>query len=449
MVSSIERQLIIRYALVLSLLIVICVGVIIYFSLDFIESLTLMLVAVGFVFWLLFQCYRLFTQAIENVSLQIESIANEENNINYLGKYTHGRLGDLSDIALSVASRIAGKRQEYLDNESFLFDLLSQLDMPTLVLDHHDFCYSSSHQLRRLINLDANQLYGQHASKIGLTKHKDTWQHAPSHLTQRHEIQGYTIKRGGRNYQLLVFFSIENKLRETEKVIWHRLIKVINHEVRNSLTPIYSLTQTLMEMKSNNDLAASQHHREGELLAVINQRSKHLLDFVNHYSAFSKLPSPNFNIINLKSFVDRLATIFPKLECICTENLNLCVDEGQLEQSLINIIKNAFEANEEQANNKGKSKVTLKCDKVSEDTVLIEIVDNGPGIGYSNNLFVPFYSTKTSGVGVGLVLARELIRNQGGDITLKNRVDSVGAVAKITLPASTATNVDSTRKESK
>jgi nitrogen fixation/metabolism regulation signal transduction histidine kinase len=233
-------------------------------------------------------------------------------------------------------------------------------------------------------------------------------------------------------------FSIEQQLRANEKQVWQRLIRVLNHEVRNSLTPIYSMTQSLQEMKQNGPLTLEQEKLEKNILQVIEKRSLQLLDFVDNYSAFSKLAPAKITSVYPQDIAQRMQAIFPALSI----NINECAlpffaDAGQLEQALINLIKNAFEAC---AANKANPEVLMQYQQniehnhpKSQPQTIINIIDSGQGIANNDNLFVPFYSTKPQGSGIGLIISREYIRNQDGELTLNNRQDTQGAVARISL----------------
>ena len=187
------------------------------------------------------------------------------------------------------------------------------------------------------------------------------------------------------------------------------------------------MTQSLQEMKLAGPLKPEQEKLEKNILQVIEKRSLQLLEFVENYSAFSKLAPAKMTQVLPKDIAVRMQAIFPKLEI----KLNLSeqiflADSGQLEQALINLIKNAFEAGE----NDGK--VIMQWQQDNEST-LIDILDSGQGIANLDNLFVPFYSTKEQGSGIGLIISREFIRNQNGELTLKNRTDNLGAIASIQL----------------
>ena len=202
------------------------------------------------------------------------------------------------------------------------------------------------------------------------------------------------LKRSGRNFQLLVLFSIEQQLRANEKQVWQRLIRVLNHEVRNSLAPIYSMTESLQEMKLMGPLTPEQESLEKNILQVIEKRSLQLLEFVENYSAFSKLAPEKMAKVYPKDIVQRMQAIFPKLSIELNESVfPFLADAGQLEQALINLIKNAFEACE---SSKSSPEVQMLRQKNKNQTT-INNIDSGQGIAINDNLFVPFYSTKPQG----------------------------------------------------
>jgi nitrogen fixation/metabolism regulation signal transduction histidine kinase len=206
------------------------------------------------------------------------------------------------------------------------------------------------------------------------------------------------------------------------------------------------MTQSLQEMKLNGPLTVEQEKLEKNILQVIEKRSLQLLDFVENYSAFSKLAPAKITSVYPQNIAQRMQAIFPALSINLNDSaLPFLADAGQLEQALINLIKNAFEAC---AANKANPEVQMQWQQNIEHNhqknfqqdfqqgkpqTVINIIDSGQGIANSDNLFVPFYSTKPQGSGIGLIISREFIRNQDGELTLKNRQDAQGAVARISL----------------
>jgi len=406
------------------------VYIIIDLQFDLLEAFTLLLFFLLPGYLLFSRSYKTIIDILERVGLQLDSLGNEELNSWHLAGFNGGRIEALRHDFLRLSHKLSAKRLEYMHNESFLFEFIKDLELPILVLDHHHQIYSSNNTCNLLLKSSTSTLLGKKMSSLGFELIDHKWQQAQSsQLPKRYQVAQHILKRSGRNYQLLVLFSIEQQLRDNEKQVWQRLIRVLNHEVRNSLTPIYSMTQSLQEMKLAGPLPPEQQQIEKNILQVIEKRSLQLLDFVESYSAFNKLAAAKIAAVSSAELNCRLQAIFPTL--LITEHVSLQfkADLGQLEQALINIIKNAIEAN---TANSTAVAVVMSWHQNKRNTT-IQVIDSGFGIANSDNLFVPFYSTKEKGTGIGLILSREFIRNQGGELTLENRQDSQGAIAEISL----------------
>ncbi|MBU2892215.1 sensor histidine kinase [Colwellia sp. D2M02] len=447
--SSLERKLVLLFIFLALLPIIPCAYIISSAQLDWLSGFTLLLLMVLPSFWAANRCYSYVTDTLERIGLQLDALGNEEFNSWHLAEFNSGRVTHLKRDFEKLSKKLLSKRFEYMHNEAFLSEFIKELNLPILVLDHHQQIYSVNHAVKSLLNHANSHVIGQPVEKIGLVFTGNKWQQ--SHhalLEQRFEVTHHVLKRSGRNYQLLVLFSIEQQLRANEKQVWQRLIRVLNHEVRNSLTPIYSMTQSLQEMKLNAPLTPEQEKLEHNILQVIEKRSLQLLDFVENYSAFSKLAPAKVTAVYPQDIAQRMQAIFPTIVIdLNTATQVFYADAGQLEQGLINLIKNAFEACD---GNDASAQVTMQWQQNEEQIyqssqqniepknqlkTTINIIDSGQGIANSDNLFVPFYSTKANGSGIGLIISREFIRNQGGELTLKNRGDMQGAIACINLTA--------------
>jgi len=430
--SSLEQKLVYLFSLLALLPLIPCAYIISSLQLELLSSSTLIIAMTIPSFWAANRCFYYVTDTLERIGLQLDALGNEEFNSWHLAEFNSGRVTNLKRDFEKLSTKLQDKRFEYMHNESFLSEFIKELNLPILVLDHHQQIYSANHAIETLIGSPAINWLGKKASMLGLVFEKNQWQQTDdSQLSQRFEVTHHLLKRSGRNYQLLVLFSIEQQLRANEKQVWQRLIRVLNHEVRNSLTPIYSMTQSLQEMKISGPLTAEQEALEKNILQVIEKRSLQLLEFVENYSAFSKLAPAKMSAVSPQEISLRMQAIFPTLSVSLDSNLKpFSADAGQLEQALINLIKNAFEANDQKPEVEMQYLQTLQQSKLH---TIINIVDNGQGIANNENLFVPFYSTKAQGSGIGLIISREFIRNQGGDLTLKNRIDAQGAIAQISL----------------
>ena len=426
--SPLESQLLYRFSCWLTLPILPCLFIIFYLELELLESITLLLAILLPGLWLFYHSYKSMTNVLERIGLQLDSLGNEEYNTWHLASYQGGRIESLKNDFIRLGQRLSDKRLEYMHNESFLFDFIQGLDLPIVVLDHHNQVYSSNQAFNQLTEQSSSQLLGQKAQGLGFVLRHNKWhQLSDSTLSQRVEISRHVFKRSSRNYQLLVLFSIEQQLRDNEKQVWQRLIRVLNHEVRTSLPPIYSMSQSLQEMKLAGPLNEQQQQTERNILQVIEKRAEQLLEFVDSYRAFSKLAPANKSLISSSEVNQRIAAIFNHVKFSQGGTIDFNADLGQLEQALINLIKNATDASEK------NSPININWSQTPQQ-IQIEIIDCGQGIANPDNLFVPFYSTKANGSGIGLLLSRELIRNQGGELTLCNRQNKQGAVAQISLP---------------
>ena len=422
--TSFEQYLKRYLYLVTFILLVICILLAISWDLDWFASASLILPIFAVSTFALIKCYRLITDVLERFGLQLDGLANDENNSWHLAKYQSGRIAGLKSDFNKLSSKIAKNKRHYMQTEEFVFEFARMLDLPIVILDPHGLIYFTNKAF--ISTLVTPNVEGLSYADLGLIYNDGSWQiKKESRFNRRYIASSQTFWRTGRNYELITLFSIEQQLRANEQDIWQRLIRVLNHEVRNSLTPIYSMSQSLQAMKQQGQIT-TQPDLAQDMLQVIEKRAQHLLDFVSSYSAFSKLPTPNKQLINTEQVNIRLQAIYPELVIHSPQPVNFTVDLGQLEQALINLIKNAFEAG-------GNSPPILNWQQ-KDNKVIIELLDNGTGIANPENLFVPFYSTKAQGAGIGLVISRELIRNQGGKLQLLTNPHAQGTLAVITLP---------------
>jgi signal transduction histidine kinase len=238
------------------------------------------------------------------------------------------------------------------------------------------------------------------------------------HLSQR------VFRLQGRPHKLYSFRRMTRELSRQEVATWKRVIRVISHELNNSLAPISSLAHSGAELARRGDLA-----RLPGVFATIGERARHLHGFIAGYASFAKLPTPQPQPIDWQAFLDSLALHcrYQLVGSVPTEPG--WFDAAQIEQVLINLIKNAHEAGG------ADDGVTLSLAQVGHDW-RIEVADRGPGMSETvlAQALLPFYSTKRAGTGLGLALAREITEAHGGRITLANR-ESGGLRVSLLLPA--------------
>ncbi|MBQ4838617.1 sensor histidine kinase [Pseudoalteromonas luteoviolacea] len=420
--ASLEGSLIWLFFIPICTITLFAVWASISLALDALTSFTLILVVLLPSLFALYKAYQRIFGCLDGVAVQLDGLANEEFTVWHLAKYKQGRVAQIKVDLKTIAERMKNKRQEYLQNETFIFDFINELDLPIVVLDHHYHVYHHNRAAETFYH--GKNITGLSTAQLKLEQVQGRWQTLKQN--QRFKVVEHSLYRGQRKYQLMVYVSIEQSLRRNEQQAWQKLVRVLNHEVRNSLTPIYSMAQSLKELSDQ-----SNEELRDTMLNVIEKRSEHLLSFVANYSKLSQLPVPQKSHITASGLLLRLQTLFPSVcvKLLSGQNLSLFCDVEQLEQALLNLVKNAQQANEVI----GSQRVELTL-RLQNEVCQIDVLDNGVGISNTDNLFTPFYSTKEQGNGIGLVLSREIIRAQGGELTLNSRTDADGAVARIELP---------------
>ncbi|NQZ07203.1 MAG: hypothetical protein HRT35_08580 [Algicola sp.] len=235
----------------------------------------------------------------------------------------------------------------------------------------------------------------------------------------------------GKQNQLIMLSEVGQLLHYNESAAWQRLVRVISHEINNSMTPVSTISRTMLRN-------ADKHNLPGnfvEGLGVIQNRCEHMIQFIASYTKIAQLPSPNRQPVVIKSLIDNCTALFAQrtFEVIGDMSEKVYCDPGQIQQVLINLLKNADDAMSESPAAIVIEAKVIEAKKVQKQLVLT-ITDQGCGIANPDNLFVPFYTTKSSGSGIGLMLSQQIVNNHFGRLTLENRQGEEGAVARIVLP---------------
>ncbi len=231
-----------------------------------------------------------------------------------------------------------------------------------------------------------------------------------------------------RPITLLVMNDIENELDEKEIDSWIRLIRVLSHEIMNSIAPVTSLSDTLLAMHADRGNSREELKRNTENgLKVISETGKGLISFVESYRKFTRIPHPERELINLNEFIQRMIILssmepnFPEVKVevhIEPEDLKVFADPNLLGQVMLNLMKNAFYALRGRSN----ARIMLSVEHAPNGKVMIKVNDNGPGISpeIMNEIFVPFFTTKEEGSGIGLSVSRQIMRMHGGNLKVSS-----------------------------
>ncbi|MCW0413745.1 Adaptive-response sensory-kinase SasA [Xanthomonas sacchari] len=357
------------------------------------------------------------------------------------GDYSVRAAQDARD-ADGLLARFNALAQRLQDEQRDSHESLQLLSKTLAALDGAVFAFEQDQRLRlvnpageRLLGVAAPQAIGQSAQALGLAGLFDV----PSGSIQAHAFAGQqgrwqighaALRSRSQAGRLLLVQPMERALREEEAQAFRRLLRVLSHEINNSLTPIASIADTLARL-----LAAAPQALDAELqadlhngLGVIEQRSAALQRFLGGYARLARLPAPVPAPVALAPLCARVQRLLDdaRVQVEVAPSLHACADADQLEQVLINLLRNALEAG-------GSAPVTLRA-SADGASVSIEVCDGGAGLPPSDNLFVPFFTTKPGGSGIGLVLSRQILEAQGGSLSLEARTDAQGSVATLRLP---------------
>ncbi len=322
-----------------------------------------------------------------------------------------------------------------VEASAMLRRVLEEIPLVVFAFDEHESLRLVNRAGERLLGKPAERLIGKSAKDLRL--HEALSGPAPRTLevsypggTGRWELRRSIARQEGDRLQLLVLSDLSRALREEERAAWRRIVRVLGHEINNSLAPIKSITGSLQTLVKRDPRPEDWDEDVDRGLEIISSRAESLGRFMATYSKLARLPRPDLNEVPVAEWVHRVTDLETRAGVTVVEggDITIQADRDQLDQVLINLLKNATEASSE---NDGGVQVSWR---LRGEMVEVCVDDEGPGVGESKNLFVPFYTTKPGGSGIGLVLSRQIAEGHGGSLTLENRPDGKGARARLTLP---------------
>jgi nitrogen fixation/metabolism regulation signal transduction histidine kinase len=331
--------------------------------------------------------------------------------------------------------------------------VVEEIEVPLFTFDPEQILRLVNSAGERLLQQPSVRLLGRTAREIGLAACMDAKSETVVPLSfqgpnARWLVRRSSFRQKGVPHTLIVLSDVGRALREEERGAWQRLIRVLGHELNNSLTPIKSIAGTLRAQISHAPQEADRREDFERGLSIIEARADSLNRFLQAYRQLAQMPPPVLRKTQLSPIVQRVAALEASLpvQLLPSPPVELMVDPDQLEQMLINLMRNAVEAALEPRHPtpahytaaitsvpSQEPMVVVRWELTEKDLVLT-IEDNGPGLGNPANVFVPFYTTKPSGSGIGLVLSRQIAEAHGGSIELLNRTDQKGCQARIVLP---------------
>lgn len=322
-----------------------------------------------------------------------------------------------------------------LEAAALLRRVMTEIDVAVYAFDEDERLRLTNRAGERLLAQPAERLLGRRAEELALEgclrgDEQRVMEATFPAAVGRFDLRRSTFRQDGRPHQLIVLSDLSRTLREEERQVWQRLVRVLSHEINNSLAPIKSIAGSLQRLLAREDRPpdAEEDLRRG--LGVIQTRSEGLARFMSAYARLARLPAPRLAPLDVGEWVRRVAALESRLfvEVMPGPPAVIEADGDQLDQLLINLVKNAADAALE---TDGGVRVGWRA---PNHHVEVFVEDDGPGLPDTGNLFVPFFTTKRAGTGIGLVLSRQIAEAHGGALKLANRPARAGCVATLRLP---------------
>jgi PAS domain S-box-containing protein len=376
---------------------------------------------------------RRFVRPLQSLANMLEALREGDYSMRGRNTDPDDAFGEVMIEANSLSSTLYDQRLEALEAGVLLQKVIADVDIAL-------FAFDGDGRLR-LVNRAGAELFGESRDQLRNRSARDLGladmlveqsgrivSHEFPTGTSRWEIRLRSIREAGRPLDLLVITDVSRALREEERQAWRRLVRVMGHELNSSLTPIKSMASTVQKLVAREPLPDDWRSDADSGLAIIHDRADALGRFVGAYARLARLPPPSKTETDLAVLINRAVSLFgDRVSIRVGPSARLSIDADQIEQVLINLIKNAVEAVDE------IGAVNVRW-ALNAESVIVEVLDEGTGLAKTDNLWVPFFTTKQGGTGLGLVLSREIIENHAGEISLSNRKDRQGCIARVALP---------------
>ena len=398
----------------------------------------LLLLQIYFLFNFLRQSHRLLNDALKMLN------AGQYSN-KLLSNKRHESIGELSQSLNKTIDSFKEVNVKYQSQLNYLEQLLEKIDAGILSLNEYgriELSNSAAQNILRLKKIthlnDLKDKYPILAESIEMSAYD---RHLILDLKNENTAKQVSVKISsievmGVKQKLVTIHNISGEVIKTETEAWNRLLKILNHEIFNSVTPLSSLSNTLKmiikkengEVKSSDELSDDEVQDIAESVEIIQQRSNNLMNFINGFKKLAKVPPPKIHRVSLNKLLDQAVLLFKnelekkeiEIKIISENNLEINADQSQLEQAIINLVSNSIHAVEKAKNRRIELKSFMRG-----NSKCIEVWDNGQGIPEENmdRIFIPFYSTRKNGSGIGLSLSRYLVQLNNGTIDVKSEVN--------------------------
>ncbi|HEV8132483.1 MAG TPA: ATP-binding protein, partial [Acidobacteriota bacterium] len=374
--------------------------------------------------------------SFQTVSNLLAALREGDYSIRARGAETDDSLGEVMFEVNTLGETLREQRLGALEATALLRTVMAEIDVAVYAFDGQRRLRLVNRAGERLLGHPAERLLGRSAQELELADFLDgdaarTLQKSFPGGSGRWGVRRSSFREGGLPHQLLVLADLSRPLREEELRAWQRLVRVLGHELNNSLAPIKSVAGSLESLLVREQPPEDWREDLRRGLGVIASRAESLSRFMQAYARLARLPQPQLQRIDVPDLIRRVASLETRLSVTVLPGPRLTIeaDGDQLEQLLINLVRNAADAALETG---GDVKVSWKRNGTHLE---VAVEDEGPGLSNTTNLFVPFFTTKPGGSGIGLVLSRQIAEAHGGTLTLENQPSGRGCTARLRLPA--------------
>jgi len=423
-------------------------GTILIWTQPWTRDIRIALTALEFFLWLVLTLALLdqIVRPLQTLTNVVGALREEDYSFRARGAVANDALGELALEINALADILTEQRIQTIEATALLRRVVDEIDAPLFTFDPDHILRLVNAAGERLLQQPSARLLGKTAAELELNAcfeaRNETLVALPySTPNARWMVRQSSFRQNGVPHKLIVLSDVSRALREEERSAWQRLIRVLGHELNNSLAPIISIAGSLASRLPLPQLPEEQNADFQRGLNIIESRTASLHRFLQSYRRLAQMPSPTLQPVELRPLLERVAVLETRLnvEIVPGPERVLMIDPDLIEQMLINLVRNAVDAALEQAQSAhadletAAPKVSMRWEQYDRKLALI-VEDNGIGLLNPSNAFVPFYTTKPGGSGIGLVLSQQIAEAHGGSIELANRRDTRGCVVKVLLP---------------
>jgi two-component system, NtrC family, nitrogen regulation sensor histidine kinase NtrY len=372
---------------------------------------------------------------LQTMSNLLAALREGDYSIRARGARPDDALGEVLLEVNTLGETLRVQRLGAFEATALLRTIMAEIDVAVFTFDPDRRLRLVNRAGEDLLGQPIDKLLGRNADQLGLAPCFDVDQDEPLSLSfpggaGRWRVGRSTFREHGLPHDLLVLTDLSRTLREEERRAWQRIVRVLGHEMNNSLAPIKSLAGSLENLLRRQPMPTDWRQDAESGLKSIASRADSLSRFMQAYTRLAKLPPPQVEDVDLGDLIQRVVNLEPRLkvQIIPGPELQIRADAAQIEQVLINLVHNAVDAALET-----NGAVDIRW-RESGDCAEVIVTDEGPGIMNPTNLFVPFFTTKPEGSGIGLTLSRQIAEAHDGTVSLANRKDRTGAEAVLRLP---------------